>query len=73
MRGITAAQPTWNEQGEAYIAAFDDHYFSTEDGAAESHHVFVEGNISSNASPIPVKIRSRSSQKSVLAPALMLR
>ena len=44
MRGVTPAKPAWNDRGEAYIADFDDNYFSTEDGAAESQHVFFDGN-----------------------------
>ena len=44
MNGLTAAQPVWNEHGEAYNAQFDDHYFSTDNGAAESQYIFVEGN-----------------------------
>ena len=33
----------WNEDGSPFSQAFGDIYFSSEDGEAESRHVFLEG------------------------------
>lgn len=43
-RSIKNAQLTWNEQGEPSSSLFDDIYFSTTNGFAESLYVFVEQN-----------------------------
>jgi tRNA 5-methylaminomethyl-2-thiouridine biosynthesis bifunctional protein len=37
-------QLTWNSAGEPYSSSYDDVYYSREDGLAESHHVFLQGN-----------------------------
>lgn len=41
---IKNAKLSWNEQGEPSADLFDDLYFSTNDGLAETHYVFIEQN-----------------------------
>ena len=41
---ITPAQLTLDASGTPYAPAFDDCYFSRQDGLAESRHVFLQGN-----------------------------
>lgn len=41
---ISAANITFNEQGTPSSSDFDDVYFSNENGMAETHYVFIEGN-----------------------------
>ncbi|TMM52809.1 tRNA (5-methylaminomethyl-2-thiouridine)(34)-methyltransferase MnmD [Sulfitobacter sabulilitoris] len=38
------ADVTWNAQDVPVSTRFDDPYFSLDDGAAETHHVFLDGN-----------------------------
>ena len=40
---IEAAQLTWNN-GLPYSSHFKDIYFSVDNGLAETHHVFLQGN-----------------------------
>jgi len=35
---------TWSDSAEPYSSRFDDVYFSRDQGLAESHHVFLQGN-----------------------------
>ncbi|OOR99417.1 bifunctional tRNA (5-methylaminomethyl-2-thiouridine)(34)-methyltransferase MnmD/FAD-dependent 5-carboxymethylaminomethyl-2-thiouridine(34) oxidoreductase MnmC [Haemophilus paracuniculus] len=44
MQPITFADLTFNANNTPVSAQFDDIYFSTQDGLAESHYVFQEGN-----------------------------
>lgn len=41
---ITTARLDWNDQGTPVAAAFDDVYFSNDDGLAESRYVFLSQN-----------------------------
>ena len=41
---ITTARLAWNDQGTPVAAAFDDVYFSNDDGLAESRYVFLSQN-----------------------------
>ncbi|MEP5765432.1 MAG: bifunctional tRNA (5-methylaminomethyl-2-thiouridine)(34)-methyltransferase MnmD/FAD-dependent 5-carboxymethylaminomethyl-2-thiouridine(34) oxidoreductase MnmC [Halieaceae bacterium] len=43
-RGAPAAEIDWDEQDQPHSSRFDDYYYSSEDGIAESAHVFVDGN-----------------------------
>nr|WP_314740036.1 bifunctional tRNA (5-methylaminomethyl-2-thiouridine)(34)-methyltransferase MnmD/FAD-dependent 5-carboxymethylaminomethyl-2-thiouridine(34) oxidoreductase MnmC [uncultured Haemophilus sp.] len=44
MQKLTFSQLTFNENNTPVSAQFDDIYFSTQDGLAESYYVFQEGN-----------------------------
>lgn len=41
---INTAKIQFNEQNTPVAEKFDDVYFSNDDGAAETHHVFIQGN-----------------------------
>lgn len=41
---INSAALSWNQDGEPYSNLFDDVYFSSDDGLAESRYVFIEMN-----------------------------
>ena len=44
MKKLTFSQLTFNENNTPVSEQFDDIYFSTQDGLAESYYVFQEGN-----------------------------
>ena len=44
MKKLTFSQLTFNENNTPVSELFDDIYFSTQDGLAESYYVFQEGN-----------------------------